>query len=161
MENNDVENREVSVPGQTKRYRYLVVLVIVIILLFMLHGRRVFKFNLNQIKWKGLIIYIVISLILLMIFNAYCEKKTVIEQEDLDKNWSFLHACFYFGLAYFIPNNWPIILTLMVLWEVIEDFIGFRLRKKSFVEVDKKKMQDIACNSLGYYLGNLAFRRNK
>jgi hypothetical protein len=77
----------------------------------------------------------------------------------LDNVWSLAHFSFYVGLGILMPNNWTLILTLQVCWELFEDFLGYRLGKKQYIETDGKKMFDIICNSSGYLIGNIVSNR--
>ena len=149
----------ISKPGEPTRYRYVVVLITILVLLVIFQGPGVLSINIPVIKWKGLLLYLTVIVILFIWYDNYGKKQTKSIQEDLDKAWSFFHACFYFGLAYFIPNNWPLLMTFMVCWELFEDHMGFTVGQTYFIETDGKKIQDILCNCTGYFLGSLAFNQ--
>lgn len=148
---------KISEPGDPPRYRYFLVLIIVIIVLVLIEGKHLLDFRPEQINVKGLIIYIVVVIALFAAIMKWYNQLSEEKQDGAENLWSFLHFCFYFGLAYFIPNNWIILIPFMVSWELFEDFMGFRMGKKTYIEKDGKKMFDIVCNSAGYWIGTKVF----
>ncbi len=81
------------------------------------------------------------------------EQKQAIRR--LDHVWTVCHFLFYFGLGLLMPKNWGLILVLQVTWELFEDFMGYTLKRKQYIETDGKKISDIIVNSTGYWLGSL------
>jgi hypothetical protein len=101
--------------------------------------------------------YVAILTIIVVVFDTYYSKKDAKTQKKMDGTWDLFHFCFYFGLAYFVPNNWPLILALHVCWELFEDFLGYGCGMPTFIETDGKKVIDMFANSAGYLLGNAVF----
>jgi len=110
----------------------------------------------ENINIKGLIVYFIIVGVIFVV----CMNRQTTKQKLSDNIWDIGHFLFYFGLAYFIPNNYLLVSTFMVAWELFEDFMGFNVGKKAWIETDGKKMTDMIANSGGYYLGNLFFGRD-
>lgn len=150
-----------SEPGESRRYRFFLILIIVIIVLILIEGGEAFRFKPERINTVGLVAYIVVVLVLFQLIMKWYNKLSKEKQDGLENFWSFLHFCFYFGLAYFIPDNWIVIIPLMVTWEFYEDFMGFEYDKETFIEDDGKKMFDIVCNSAGYWIGSKFFSELK
>jgi len=148
---------KISEPGEPKRYRYFLILIIVIIVLVLIEGKHVLDFKPGKINVKGLIIYIVVIIVLFELIMKWYNQLDEDKQNKATSLWSVLHFCFYFGLAYFIPNNWVVLIPFMVSWELFEDFMGYRMEKRSYIETDGKKMFDIVCNSTGYWIGTKFF----
>lgn len=149
---------KVSKPEELTRYRYIAVLVTIIVIIVLIQGKSVFTVNIPKIKLKGLLVYLGVIVALFIMYNKYYNNQNEATQKDLNNAWSFFHACFYFGLAYFVPNNWPLVVIFMVGWELFEDHMGYNVGRKEFIETDGKKMFDMICNSSGYLLGSIAFR---
>lgn len=160
-----------STPDEISRYRFILIFIIVIIIVAIIN--RDFRINYQQIKWKSLMVYtaIIVGLfILLMKWHAgaianieaqedLTEEEKQVQIRKLDNVWSLSHFTFYVGLGILMPNNWTLILTLQICWELFEDFLGYRLGKKQYIETDGKKMFDIVCNSSGYLIGNIVSNR--
>jgi len=142
--------------GDPLRYRYIVLLICIIVLILIL-DRRTKLLSLQDINVKGLIVY----LIVVVIIFAVCMMRQTTKYKLSDNLWDVGHFLFYFGLAYFAPNNYLLVSILMVIWELFEDFMGFNVGKKAWIETDGKKMMDMIANSGGYYLGNLFFGRDR
>ena len=158
-----IENKTITLPDNILRYRYiaiviLIVIIVIIINQYSLHSKRGnIILNLDQINVRGLIVYLIFVVALFNIFMSFQNTKNRLT----DAKWDILHFIFYFFLAYFVPNNWGIILVLEVVWEVFEDIMGFGLKKLDYIETDKKKIIDIIANSTGYLLGNIFFSISK
>jgi hypothetical protein len=134
---------DTSTPNEISRYRFVLILIIVII---------VAGFALLM-RWQTTAIAKIQANV-----ELTTEEK-MIEIRRLDNVWSLAHFGFYVGLGILMPNNWTLILTLQITWELFEDFPGYRLGKKQYIETDGKKMFDIVCNSTGYLLGNTISKR--
>lgn len=164
----------ISKPNEVSRYRYLAILIIVIIVIAAMNGGpSCFKVRRHHIRLQLLIIYtaIIIGLLLLMmkwhvkaiekIENDHElseeEKKQAVRR--LDHWWTVAHFLFYFGLGIVMPNNWGLVIVLQVSWELFEDFMGYKLKRKQYIETDGKKMSDIIVNSSGYFFGQVVANR--
>ncbi len=137
-----------SHPSNPMRYRFIVVLIIIMIVIY-LSDSRALDLHIEQINFAGLVCYLILVIAIFKLAMS-------IEKEDnklTSNKWDLLHFSFYFFLAYFIPNNWPLIFCLEIGWELYEDFQGYNLGKPEYIETDQKKMVDVCANSLGYYLG--------
>ena len=146
---------KISQQGELLRYRYVFVLICLIVLILVLDQKSKLG-NLQDINVRGLIAYLVIVVV---IFSVFMMRQTT-KQKLSDNSWDIGHFLFYFGLAYFVPNNFLLVAILMVAWELFEDFMGFNAGKKAWIETDGKKMTDMIANTSGYYLGNLFFGRD-
>ena len=159
----------ISKPNEVSRYRYLAILIVVIIVISLISGGpKCFKVRRHHIRLRLLIIYtaIIIGLLLLMMkwhVSAVEKIEADVDLSDeekqqavrrLDHVWSVAHFLFYFGLGIVMPKNWGLIIILQVSWELFEDFMGYKLKKKQYIETDGKKIFDILCNSTGYLLGS-------
>ena len=142
---------EISYPDELGRYKYILELLIIIIVIYIIWPKAL-QPHLEQIRWKALIVYMVIIFIL---FQVMMNKNLT------DNQWSTCHAIFYFGLSYCVPNNLSLIVCIEILWELFEDYQGFSRNKPTYIETDRKKMVDIAANTSGYLLGNFVFNRNR
>lgn len=165
----------ISKPDEVTRYRYLAILIVVIIVIALMHGGpNCFKVRRHHIRLRLLIIYttIIIGLLLLMMkwhvsavekIEADAdlsdeEKQQVVRR--LDHVWTVCHFLFYFGLGIVMPKNWGLIIVLQVVWELFEDFIGYKLKRKHYIETDGKKISDIIVNSAGYLIGQWVATRS-
>ena len=154
-----IKNRTITPPQNIFRYKYIGVIILIVIVIILVNqnriklGRKNNILNLDQIKVKGLIAYLILVIILFSVLMSFQKTKNRLT----DLHWDILHFIFYFFLAYFVPNNWGIILVLEVVWEMFEDTMGFVLKKYDYVETDRKKIIDILANSTGYLLGNAFF----
>jgi hypothetical protein len=155
--------KEISSPSNCFRYGYigLVILIVIVVIVinryYTVAGKGNILFNLNQINVKGLIIYIIVVIILFCICMSFQSSNNRLA----NTTWDILHFLFYFFLAYFIPNNWLIILVLGACWELFEDTMGFVYKRYGFVETDRKKLVDILSNCSGYLLGSIFFNHPK
>lgn len=147
---------KISGQGEPLRYRYIILLICIIVLILIL-DKRSKLLSLQDINVKGLIVYLIIVVV---IFTA-CMMRQTTKQKLSDNIWDVGHFLFYFGLAYFVPNNYLLVSILMVVWELFEDFMGFSSGKKAWIETDGKKMTDMFANTGGYFLGNLFFGRDR
>ena len=158
-----IKNKEISVPPKTLRFGYVGLVILIVITVIIINqyyvraGKSNILFNLDQIKFKGLIIYLVVIIILFCICMSLQNSTSRLS----NWTWDLLHFTFYFFLAYFIPNNWLIVLTLSVCWELFEDTMGFVYKRYGFIETDRKKLVDILSNCTGYMLGSIVFSHPK
>ena len=141
---------QVSDPATYDRYKFAVILIIILVIIYVMNPENL-RPQLDRINVKGLIAYLIIIAILF----AVCMKIKM-----SDNWWDVAHFLFYFGLAKFVPHNWVIVATVMVAWEIFEDFRGFNQDKPEYIETDRKKMVDMLANSSGYYLGNILWHRD-
>jgi len=154
-----IEDKTITPPQHILRYRYVGIVILIVIVVILVNqyriklGRSNIILNLDQINLIGLIAYLIFVIALFYILMSFQNTKNRLS----DNWWDTLHFCFYFFLAYFIPNNWGIILVLEVVWEMFEDTMGFVFKKCNYIETDQKKVKDILANSTGYLLGNLFF----
>ena len=142
-----IADGQIHYPDDPRRYKYVVELLIIILVIYLLKPKAL-RPHLDRIKWKGLLIYIVVVIVL---FN-------VLMKIGLTNNqWDIAHFCAYFGISYFVPDCIAVIAVLEVCWELFEDYQGFDKKKPVYVETDVKKMVDIVANTSGYFIGNLIF----
>lgn len=146
-----------SKPGVLARYQYIIVLITILVIVMIVEKRNILTVNLKGINWKGLISYFAVIVIGYFAFTALYKRVDDVYKPNLDNLWDFFHFTFYFGLGYFFPNNWLIVAIFMVCWELIEDYVGYNLGKTFYIETNGKKMFDMVCNSLGYWLGSSFF----
>jgi len=147
-----ITENAVSHPSNPLRYRYFVVLVIIIIVV-LLTDKRARHLHLEQIDFKGLVAYLILVIILFCVAMRFEGR-----DHGLSSNqWDLLHFTFYFFLAFFMPDNWPIVFTLQVAWELFEDYMGYDRCDPRYIETDQKKMFDILANNAGYFVGNKLF----
>jgi len=144
-----IADGQISLPTDWHRYKFVIELLIILLVLYILNPHTLTP-HLRAIKWKGLLVYVVVIIALFAVFMKF---------DIPDNGWDVLHFSFYLGLAYFVPKNWVIISILMVSWELYEDHQGFDNDKPKYIETNKKKMVDMVANSLGYYIGNVIFNR--
>ena len=159
-----------SKPNDPLRYRFILVFIIIVILIAIISGKsEVFKVHPQQIKVKALVIYLAVIIIGFGLLMKWQARRIVEIQSDksltaaeqqrailkLDNVWSVSHVLFYVGLGIVMPNNWTIILVFQVVWELFEDFLGYRMGLTQYIETDGKKISDIICNNAGYFLGNV------
>lgn len=164
----------ISKPDEVSRYRYLAILIIVIIVIALINGGPAgFKINHKQIHLRLLMVYVavIIGLLLLMMKwhvntvekiqsdESLSDEEKTKEIRRLDHFWTLAHFLFYFGLGIVMPNNWGLIIVLQVTWELFEDFMGYKLKQKQFIETDGKKISDIIVNSSGYFVGQITASR--
>jgi hypothetical protein len=145
----------ISKQNELRRYQYVVVLICIIVLILILDKKTKLT-SLEDINVKGLIAYFIVVAV---VFSV-CMMRQTTKQKLSDNTWDIGHFLFYFGLAYFIPNNYLLVSTLMVAWELFEDFMSYNVGKKAWLETNGKKMTDMMANTGGYYLGNLFFGRD-
>lgn len=144
-----IANGEITRPGHLKRYQFIIEMLIILLVVYIVRPKALGP-NLKGIKWVWLIVAIVLAVIL---FQWLMKKNLT------DNQWDIMHFSTYVVLGLLVPNNYLLVGTFMICWEFYEDHQGFDNKNIQYIEFNRKKMTDIAANTLGYTLGNV-IRRN-
>lgn len=124
-----------------------------------------------QIQYEKLANIVIISFCLIYTYGNFLEKYEI--PDILQKKfancqgcdgWGLSHVILYIILGYLFPDKHFLFMLLSVIWEFVETYLGIHL--KSFKNKNKSddawwygRVSDIACNLVGYTIGDYFSRK--
>lgn len=128
--------------------------------------------------YKAIIILLIVGMIIIISYIiSICKGVNKIQSDTLGMSivdlcvtsftiWSLSHFILYFILGYYFPNCGCIIISIGIIWEIIEESLGYVFPKINVKQQNglvesvrwwKGSVFDIIVDILGFYLGKAAY----